>query len=316
MNHETGPGRLNYRHLHYFWAVARLGTLARAAGELHVSQPAISAQLRKLERSLGARLLERSGRTLQLTETGRQVFRYAEEIFAVGGELVEAVRTGSSGRPLELRVGVADVVPKMVVYRLLSAALALGEPVQLHVREGRPEALIADLATHELDLLITDAPLGAGHSVRAFEHLLGECGIAVLATASLASGLAGAFPGSLDGAPWLLPTPDSALRRSLDRWLADRGVRPRVVAEIEDGALLKAFGQAGAGVFAVPAAVEQEIRRQYGVERIGVTDEVIERFYGISVERRIRHPAVLAVTELARVELFPATRPRSVRRTD
>jgi LysR family transcriptional activator of nhaA len=311
---ERGSGRLNYRHLQYFWAVARLGTLAQAARELHVSQPAISAQLRKLERSLGERLFERAGRTLQLTEVGRHVYGYADEIFSLGRELVESVRTAGSSRPLDLRVGVADVVPKLVVYRLLSAALGLAEPVRLHVHEARPEALIAELATHELDLLITDAPLGAGHSVRAFEHLLGECGISILAVPSLATSLRAGFPASLGEAPWLLPTRDASLRRSLDRWFADLGIRPDVVAEIEDGALLKAFGRAGAGVFASPSAVEREVRRQYGVERIGQTDEVMERFYAISVERRIRHPAVLAVTELARTELFPP-KPGKNRRT-
>jgi LysR family transcriptional activator of nhaA len=234
------------------------------------------------------------------------VYRYADEIFSLGRELVETVRSGTRDRPLELRVGVADVVPKMVVYRLLSAALSMPEPVRLQVREDRPAALIAELATQDLDLLITDAPLGAGHSVRAFEHLLGECGISILAVPSLAAVIRGGYPGSLSGAPWLLPTRESALRRSLDRWFAESGIRPRVVAEIEDGALLKAFGQAGAGVFVAPSAVEREIRRQYRVERIGRTDEVIERFYAISVERRIRHPAVLAVTEVARTELFPA----------
>lgn len=295
---------LNYRHLLYFWSVARLGTLARAARELHVSQPAISAQLRKLERSLGERLFERSGRTLQLTEAGRLVFRYADEIFALGRELADAVQGEAGAHPLELRVGVTDVVPKAVSYRLLSAALQLAEPVRLHIREDRPERLIAELATHQLDLVLSDAPIASGTAVRAFEHVLGECGVTVFGTAAHVKAYREGFPATLDGAPWLLPTTDSTLRRSLDRWFVDYGIRPNVVAEIEDSALLKSFGQAGAGVFAIASAVEAEIQRKYGVEVIGRTNEIRERFLAISVERRIRHPAVVAVTDLARRELF------------
>jgi LysR family transcriptional activator of nhaA len=295
---------LNYRHLLYFWSVARLGTLARAARELHVSQPAISAQLRKLERSLGEKLFERSGRTLQLTEAGRLVFRYADEIFALGRELTDAVRGEAGARPLELRVGVTDVVPKAVSYRLLSAALQLAEPVRLHIREDRPERLVAELATHQLDLVLSDAPIASGTAVRAFEHVLGECGVTVFGTEPHVSAYRAGFPAALDGAPWLLPTTDSTLRRSLDRWFVDHGIRPTVVAEIEDSALLKSFGQAGAGVFAIASAVEAEIQRKYGVEVIGRTSEIRERFLAISVERRIRHPAVVAVTDLARRELF------------
>lgn len=295
---------MNYRHLLYFWSVARLGTLARAARELHVSQPAISAQLRKLERSLGERLFEKSGRSLQLTEAGRVVFRYADEIFTLGRELTEAVKGGPTGR-LDFRVGVTDVVPKAVSSRLLSAVLRLPEPVRLEVREDRPERLMAELATHQLDLVVSDASIASGTAVRAFEHLLGESGVTVFGSAEHAAAYRDGFPESLDGAPWLLPTTDATLRRSLDRWFVDRGIRPNVIAEIEDSALLKAFGQAGAGVFAVASAVEQDIRRKYGVEVIGRTLEVRERFIAVTIERRIRHPAVAAMTELAR-ELFRA----------
>jgi LysR family transcriptional activator of nhaA len=295
---------LNYRHLLYFWSVARLGTLARAARELHVSQPAISAQLRKLERSMGEKLFEKSGRTLQLTEAGRVVFRYASEIFALGGELTDVIREGAGARPLELRVGVTDVVPKAVSYRLLSAALRLPDPVRLHIREDRPERLVGELATHQLDLVLSDAPIASGTAVRAFEHLLGECGVTIFGTEPLVAAHRDGFPETLDGAPWLLPTTESTLRRSLDRWFVDHEIRPNIVAEIEDSALLKSFGQAGAGVFAIATAVEPEIRRKYGVEVIGRTTEIRERFIAITVERRIRHPAVVAVTDLARRELF------------
>jgi LysR family transcriptional activator of nhaA len=298
--------QLNYKHLQYFWSVARLGTLARAARELHVSQPAISAQLRKLERSLGEPLFEKQGRTLQLTEMGRVVFRYAEEIFSLGRELTDAVRGHPASRGLELRVGVTDAVPKVVSYRLLSAALQLEDPVRLRVHEDRPERLVGELATHQLDLVLSDASIATGMSVKAFEHVLGECGVTFFGTRGLVERYGRVFPDALDGAPWLLPTTDSTLRRSLDRWFSDHGLVPSVVAEIEDDALLKAFGQGGAGVFAAASAVEREIRQQYGVEVIGRTDEIRERFLAISVERRIRHPAVVAVTDLARRELFGA----------
>ena len=295
---------LNYHHLLYFWTVARLGSIARATRELNLTQPAISAQLRTLERSLGERLFARSGRSLVLTEVGQLVFRYADEIFTTGRELQETLAGRPSGRPVRLTVGAADAMPKLLTYRLLEPALTGAEPVRLVLREDDPERLLADLAIHALDLVLADAPVPASVKVKAHSHLLGECGVTVFGAPALAARRRRGFPRSLDGAPFLLPTTNTVLRRSLDQWFAAEGVRPDAVAEIEDSGVLKAFGQRGLGLFAAPSAVEAEVRRQYGVRVVGRTDAVRERFYAISVERRITHPAVLAITRAARRDIF------------
>lgn len=295
---------LNYHHLLYFWTVAREGSIARACEQLHLAQPTISAQLRALEKSLGAKLFTREGRGLALTDTGRVVYRYADEIFTLGRELRDTLRGRPAGRALRLAVGVADVLPKLVAYRLLEPALRLPEPVQVVCSDGKPEPLLAELAQHKLDVVLSDAPLSPGAKVRAFNHQLGECGVSVLGTPALAESFRGAFPDSLDGAPFLLPTANTALRRSLDHWFDARGLSPIVVGEFEDSGLLKTFGQAGAGLFVVPSVVEREVSRQYQVEPLGRVAAVRERFYAISVERRLKHPAVIAISEAARRELF------------
>jgi len=296
--------RLNYRHLRCFWAVARHGTILRASRELHISRPAITAQIRKLERALGHALFERTGRTLRLTATGRHVYGYAEDIFALGRDLTDSLRPGAAPGVTEFRVGLSDALPKMVAHRMLASLLEQGEPLRLHVVEGRPEPLMAQLATHEVDLVLSDMPMPVGMAVRSFEHVLGECGVTVFAQAALSARLRGDFPESLNGAPWLLPSPGSALRTALDRWFAERQIEPRVVAEIQDSALLKSFGKAGVGLFAAPSAVEKEIREQYRVAPVGRIPEVRERFFAISTERQIRHPAVLAIVNAARSELL------------
>ncbi len=295
---------LNYHHLEYFWAVARTGSVAAAARELHVSQPTISAQLRTLATALGTPLFRRVGRRLVLTDEGRTVFRYADEMFTLGRELLDALAGRAAGRPLVFHVGVADVLPKLVAFRLLEPALQLSEPVRLVCEEGPPRALLARLAAHELDLVLSDAPVGADSNVRAYSHLLGECGLTVCGAAPLAQRLRRGFPGSLDGAPLLLPTSAAPLRRALDRWLAERGLRPRIVGEFEDTALLKVFGEAGAGLFAVPSVVADDVVRRYGVRRVGRIAEVRARFYALSVERRVKHPAVVVIARTARQELF------------
>jgi LysR family transcriptional activator of nhaA len=297
---------LNYHHLLYFWMVAREGSITKACEQLHLAQPTVSSQLRKLERSLGEKLFERSGRHLVLTDTGRTVYRYADEIFALGSELQEAVKGRSGNRPLRLVVGVPDVLPKLVVYRLLKPALELklDEATQLVTYEGKLDELLADLALHRLDIVISDAPAGPTTAVRAFNHLLGECGIGFFGTDSLAAGCTADFPQSLDRMPMLLPTENTILRRSLEQWFSENGVRPRVVGEFEDSALLKVFGQAGEGVFPAPLAIASEVQQQYGVCRIGDVDSIRERFYAISVERRLKHPAVLAISRFARDEFF------------
>ena len=295
---------MNYHHLLYFWVVAREGGLVPAGRVLRLSHPTLSAQIHALEDHLGEKLFSKVGRKLALTEMGRIVYRYADEIFTLGREMLDTVKGRSTGQPLRLDVGVVDVVPKHVVRRLLQPALALPEPVKVVCAEDSYEKLLADLALHTLDLVIADSPVPAGSSVRAFNHFLGETGVSFLGTPALASTYRRRFPASLDGAPMLLPLENSTPRRALNQWFDRHGLRPRVVAEFEDSALLKVFGADGLGVFAGPTVVERELCRQYGVTVIGRAPDLKERFYAVSVERRLKNPAVVAITEAARQELF------------
>lgn len=295
---------INYHHLLYFFVVAREGGLVQAGKVLRLSHPTLSAQIHTLEDQLGEKLFHKVGRKLELTEMGRVVYRYAEEIFSLGRELVDTVKGRGAGKQLRLDVGIIDVVPKLVVRRLLQPALDLAEPVRLVCVEGSYEKLLADLALHSLDIVIADAPVPAGSNIRAYNHLLGETSISFFAVRSLASPLRRKFPASLDGAPVLLPLEQLPLRRALDQWFERRAVKPKVIAEFEDSALLKAFGADGLGVFAAPTVVEAEVMAQYGVEVIGRSDEVKERFYALSAERRLKHPAVVAISDAARQDLF------------
>ena len=296
--------RLNYHHLLYFWTVAREGTVARAGARLHLTQPTVSGHLRSLEAALGARLFARAGRTLTLTDVGREVYRYADEIFALGRELEEVVRDGRPAHPARLLVGVADTLPKEIAYRLIEPALSLPDPVRVVCEHGPPDDLVARLAVHALDVVLADAPAGPAAKVRAFSHLLGECGLSFMGTPDLVAAHKHGFPQSLEGAPILLPAEGTVLRRSLDQWLAAQGVQPLVRGEFADPGLLKVFGQNGTGLFAVRTAVEAETERQYGVRLLGRVDSIRERFYAISVERRLKHPAVVAITAAARQHLF------------
>ena len=295
---------LNYHHLLYFWTVAREGSVTRASQQLRLAQPTVSGQLKALEDALGEKLFERTGRRLVLTDVGRVVLRYADEIFSLGRELQDTLKGRPTGRPIRFTVGVADAVPKLVAYRLLLPALSLPEPVHIVCREDKPERLLAELSVHSLDLVISDSPVGAGVKVKAYSHLLGETPVAFFGSDALASGYRKGFPRSLEGAPVLMPTEGSTLRRSLDQWLDTEGIRPRVVGEIEDSALLKVFGQAGVGLFAAPVAIEAEVRAQFGVKLLGRVDSVKERFYALSAERKLKHPAVVAICEGARRRLF------------
>jgi LysR family transcriptional activator of nhaA len=294
---------LNYHHLLYFWTVVRAGSLARAGEDLRLAPSTISVQIRHLEDSLSEKLLRKSGRRLVLTEMGRLVYGYAEEIFSTGREMVEAVHGRPTGRPMRLVVGVADVVPKLVAQRLIEPALRLSEPAQVVCREASPEQLLESLYRHELDLLITDAPVGAEAKVRAYNHLLGESGVTFVATPALAATCRRGFPRSLDGRPMLLPTENMAIRRSLDQWLEARQIRPRVVGEFEDGALLREFGTEGHGVFVTPTMVEEPLLRAFRLRTVGRTEEVRAQVYAVSPERRIRHPAVAAICDAARTGL-------------
>ena len=295
---------LNYHHLLYFWLVAREGSLARASAELRLAQSTVSGQIRTLEQSLGEKLFAKSGRRLVLTEMGRVVFRYAEEIFALGRELRDAVRGRPVGRPLRLLVGVADVVPKLVARHLLEPALRLSEPVQLVCREDKPDRLLAELAVHNLDVVLSDSPVSPSIRLRAYSHLLGECGIVFCGTQQLASAYRRGFPRSLAGAPVILPTENTTLRRALDQWFSAHGIQPRVVGEFEDAALLKVFGQAGMGLFPVSSVIAREVQRQYEVRSVGRLEQVRERFYALTIERKLKHPAVIAISQEARQKLF------------
>lgn len=297
---------LNYHHLLYFWLVAREGGLAPAGKILRLSHSTVSAQVHALEDQLGEKLFAKVGRKLALTDVGRVVFRYADEIFKLGREMVDTLKDWSPRGPARVEVGVVDVVPKLVVQRLLQPALALGQSVRLVCHEATYDKLLADLATHELDVVIADAPVPAGTSVRAFTHDLGSTGISFFGTRSLAQRFRRGFPRSLHGAPMLLPLENLAARRNLNQWFDRHDIRPQIVAEFEDSALLTVFGADGVGVFPAPTIVEGELVAQLGVEKIGDANDVRQRFYAISVERRLKNPAAVAIQEAARHRIFTA----------
>ncbi|MBX3394370.1 MAG: transcriptional activator NhaR [Phycisphaerae bacterium] len=294
---------LNYHHLLYFWTVAKEGSLAAAAKQLHLAQPTLSTQIHTLERSLGVELFERIGRRLQLTEIGRIVFQYADDIFTIGKEMMDTVRGRPIGAPLRLQVGIVDVVPKLIAHRLLVPALSV-DAIRLICYEGKLDHLLAQLTLHELDIVISDAPIPTSISIKGFNHLLGECGVTVFAAKGLARKLRRSFPTSLDGAPWLLPTPNNSLRRALDRWFETSRIRPIIAGEFEDSALTKVFGQQGLGCFAGPTAIEREICKQYEVGVIGRIEAIREQFFAITMKRKIDHPAVIALAKSARQVLL------------
>lgn len=289
---------LDLRHLRYFWAVVREGGVTGAARRLHLTQPTVSAQLRKLERQLGARLLRKSGRGVAPTELGATVFEHAERIFAAGQDLLDAVRHGAAGATVRFAVGAADVLPKLVIRSVLAGLLAQREPpMHLIVREGKPDALLADLALHRLDLVLADRPVPPGSGVRAFSHPLGSSALGFFARAGLARRLRGDFPASLDGAPIVLPTEGSAVRQRLDEWLAHHRVAPRVLAEFDDGALMRTCAAGLDCAFPGPLALQEALAHHYRSALVGEMAEVAERYYAISLERRVQHPAVRAILQ-------------------
>jgi LysR family transcriptional activator of nhaA len=295
---------LNYHHLLYFWTVARQGSIAKACKALNLAQPTISGQLRLLESTLGEKLFVKSGRGLALTEVGHVVYQYADEIFGLGRELQDAIKGRPRGRPRRLLVGVSDLVPKMIAYRILQPVLVMPEPVQLICEEGTTQQLIAELAEHRLDVVLADEQIPPLSHRRAFNHLLGSCGITVFGAPKLIARYKGSFPACLNGAPFLLPIEGSKLRQSFDQWLDAAAIRPIIIGEFRDSALLKTFGGAGAGFFVAASAIEAEVRNHYNVKPIGRIDAVRENFYAISFERRLKHPAVLTLCEAARDTLF------------
>lgn len=288
---------LNYHHLLYFYVAAQEGSISAAARKLRLSQPTVSAQIRQLEDSVGSPLLARAGRGIELTEVGQTVHRYASEIFSLGTEMLETVKQQHTGRPSRLVVGIADVLPKLLVHRFLEPALD-GE-LRVICRQDRLDALLGALATHELDVVLADSPISPTSSVRAFNHLLGESEITVFAHPSLVEQMQAPFPQGLTGLPFLMPGEHTVMRRSLELWFGERGIRPDIALEFDDSALMKTFGKIGIGAFAAPSAVEASICEQYGVEALGRLRGAKEQFYAITVERRIKHAGALAISRAA-----------------
>ncbi len=295
---------LNYRQLHYFWVVAKTGSIVRACEQLNLTPQTISGQISLLEQTYGIELFQRVGRQLELTEAGRQALPYAEQMFTLGGELELMLRAQPNEQQILFRVGVADVVPKSIVYRLIAPTMELSEPLRITCREDKLERLLADLAIQRLDLVISDSPMPSHLDIKGYSQKLGECGISFFATAELAALYGQDFPRSLHGAPLLIPGAETVVRSRLQRWFAEQQIQPRIVGEFDDSALMQAFGQSGSGIFIGPSVIADEVKRQYGVELIGQTDAVSESFYAISVERKVKHPGIKAITEGARRELF------------
>ncbi|OGB32725.1 MAG: LysR family transcriptional regulator [Burkholderiales bacterium RIFCSPLOWO2_12_FULL_61_40] len=296
---------MNFKHLHYFWVTAKAGGVMRAGEQLHTTPQTLSGQIKQLEDWLGRKLFQKSGRHLELTEDGRLALSYADQIFTLGTELETAVRQAHGGqRVLDFKVGVADSVTKSVAYRLLEPALSVAEPVRLICSEGKFPDLLAQLALHRLDLVIADEPMSRRISVKAFNHPLGSTAMSFFCAPGLKSQLQGSFPGCLNGAPLLIQGAQASVRQQLEGWLTRHQIHPRIIGEFDDGALMTAFGRKGRGVFMGPSVMEAETVAQFGVEVIGRSDELVEEFFAVSVERRITHPCVVAITTAARGQLF------------
>ncbi|MFZ4655162.1 MAG: LysR family transcriptional regulator [Methylococcaceae bacterium] len=292
--------RINYHHLYYFWTVVNEGSIARASEKLHLTQPTISSQITQFEQAIGHSLFDRAGRKLLLTDTGRDVFDYAEEIFSIGRELTQYLSGRSVGKGFRLNVGIADVLPKLVVMKLLKPALHIDIPVKLHCHEDKPERLINELALHAIDVVLTTAPLAIKPASGIFSHFLAESPMVVFGTRSLVDAYREGFPKSLNGAPFLVPAGHPGLRQDLDRWCEENNIWPDIRAEISDSALLKTFGAEGVGFFLAPNIVQDVIIRQYGVDPLGVIEGIRERFYLLSAQRKVNHPALIAILENAK----------------
>ncbi len=295
---------LNYHHLHFFWVVMNTGSINAASIRLKLAKSTISAQLSLLEKSLGGKLFNRVGRNLEPTDLGHIVFGYADKIFTIGQEMMNSVHSLQLKAPLSLRVGIVDVVPKLLTRKFLLPAMGLSDTIHLVCQEGKEVNLLSELAVHNLDVVFADVPIRSGLSVKAYSHLLFECGVTFFGKKELLNSLKGKFPYSLDKAPMLLPMKNTALRGRLDQWFENLNILPHIVGEFDDSALLKVFGQAGDGVFVAPQVIEKEIQQQYEVHVFGRSSEIIERFYAISIERIIKHPAIIAISKAAQHGLF------------
>lgn len=296
--------RINYQHLYYFWMVAKHGGITAACDRLHLAQPTISGQLAVFEQAVGAKLLRKQGRKLVVTDTGRAVFHYAEEIFALGREMTHMLKGRTTERGVRLNIGVSDAMPKLIAYRLMSPLFKLSEPAQIQCVEDKTERLLTEIGLHSIDMMLADVPATPASGTRIFNHFLGESAVAVFAAPALAARYREDFPRCLNGAPFLLPTQNTALRRALDQWFDSQQISPVILAEVEDSALMKTFGAAAAGLFFSPRAVAGEIQRQYGTPMLGLAEGVYERFYAITAQRRLKHPLVAAILEHARQGLF------------
>jgi LysR family transcriptional regulator, transcriptional activator of nhaA len=301
---ESAMLDLNLHHLRYFWMVAKEGSVLAASKALDLAQPTLSMQIRSLERSLGIKLFAKSGRNLVLTDVGRIVFRYADEMFALSKELGQALRGQPAGRPLVFMVGVSDALSKLVVEHMLEPAWSQPEPIRMVCLEGSPETLMSKLAIHELDVVLSDAPAPPSVRVHAYSHLLGESKVSVFGTADLVRRYKNNFPASLEDAPFLLPTGHSAVRHQFDTWLDQQQLTLNIRGEIADSALIKVMGKQGIGLFLAPSVVAEDVVSQYNVKLLGEIGGLTESFYAISVERRLKHPSVVAIAEMARGKLF------------
>lgn len=291
---------INFKHLHYFWVAAKQGGITKASENLHITPQTISGQIRLLEEQLGKDLFNKVGRNLELTDTGRMVLSYADEIFSLGSELEQSVRIASTDRTQLLRVGIADSIPKSIAYRLLAPAMSLKDPIRLVCKENSLESLLGELALLKLDFIIADGPIPAHLGVRAHNHFLGECGTSFMAAPELANRLPTDFPTCLVKAPFLIPSEQSIIRTHLLQWFEKHSIHPKITGEFDDRALMKAFGQAGVGVFVVPTAIANEVANQFHVNIIGSTTEIHEQFYAIATEQRLTNPAIIAITEEAK----------------
>jgi LysR family transcriptional activator of nhaA len=296
---------MNLKHLHYFWKAAKLGGVVKAGEALHITPQTISGQVRLLEESLGTELFARQGRGLELTDAGRLVMGYADEMFSLGAELEQVLRHYPKGRPTEFRVGVSDALPKSLVYRLLQPAVNLVDPVRMVCHEWDLERLLAELAMHKLDLVIADTPIPASVDVRAYNHRLGESGLTFLAARQLAVQHPAPFPQCLADMPLLLPGEESSVRQKLTSWLDLQQLRPKIVGEFDDSALMTAFGNEGVGAFVVPTVIETEYLAAGELQVLGRVAEVRTEYFAISVERKLTHPCVLAITASARSRFLP-----------
>ncbi|MFK7864647.1 MAG: transcriptional activator NhaR [Pseudohongiellaceae bacterium] len=291
---------LNYNHLQYFWTVAKEGSITKATNVLHLTPQTISGQLKLLEESIGEPLFSRAGRGLVLTETGHLVFQYADEIFSLGAELSSKMRSGDIGVPEGLKVGIVNSIPKLIAFRILKPALQTEQPMRLVCREGNLEDLLGELAVHQLDIVISDCAIPPGFNVKAFSHALGESSISFFSNVENSKTYSRDFPASLNKAPVLVPTPNNPVRRGIEDWFEEENISPSIVAEFEDSALMKVFGGEGVGVFPAPEVMRKEIEEMYRVKRVGNAKTVMESYYAISPERKLKHPIVLQLIESAR----------------